>query len=329
MTTELRRDLFRLGAVQGLDAPQARRLHALAGLDAEPAELGPLLARGVRVLAAALLGLGLVMWVAANWDDFGRAGRFALLQAWVVMSIAGAVWRPAWRAPLALAAFIGIGALFAYFGQTYQTGADAWQLFALWAALGVPLALGARSDVVWAPWALVAAVAVSLWVQTHTGHRWRVEAGDLPLHSVGFALLLGLSGLLAAPLARWTGAGLWALRTAALLAALAATSLALQGLFDHERVAPQYALGVAVLTLAAAGMALTRRGFDLFALSAVALALDVLLVAGLTRLLFWHRTSRGDPIGEMLLLGVVAAGLLALSVHVVMRLNRRAEGGGS
>jgi len=45
-----------------------------------------------------------------------------------------------------------IGGLFAYFRQTYQTGADAWQLFALWAALGLPLCLGVGSVVPWAPW---------------------------------------------------------------------------------------------------------------------------------------------------------------------------------
>ena len=81
----------------------------------------------------------------------------------------GAAWRPAARAPLALLALLGIGGLFAYFGQTYQTGADPWQLFAWWAALALPLCLGVRSDVLWAPWAAVAVGAISLWVHAHTG----------------------------------------------------------------------------------------------------------------------------------------------------------------
>ena len=44
--------------------------------------------------------------------------------------------------PMGLLAMLGMGALFAYFGQTYQTGADPWQLFALWAALSLPLRPG-------------------------------------------------------------------------------------------------------------------------------------------------------------------------------------------
>src|SRR5256714_11040396 len=135
--------------------------------------------------AATLGGLGVILWIAANWDTLGRFGRFALLQGIVVVMCAGALARPAARAPLALLALFAIGGLFAYFGQTYQTGADAWQLFAWWAVLALPLCLGVRSDLLWAPWALVAMSAVSLWVQAHTGHRWRVQPDDLVAHLLG------------------------------------------------------------------------------------------------------------------------------------------------
>jgi hypothetical protein len=40
--------------------------------------------------------------------------------------------------------------------------------------LALPLALAARSEVVWAPWALVVMTAAALSVQAHTGHRWRL-----------------------------------------------------------------------------------------------------------------------------------------------------------
>ena len=288
----------------------------------EPAQLNAWLPRGLAVLAAALLGLGLVMWVAANWADFGRTGRFALLQAAVLASAFAAAAKPGWRTPAALLALIATGALFAYFGQTYQTGADAWQLFALWAALALPLALAARSDAVWAPWALVAAGAVALWVQTHTGYRWRVEAGDLGVHGIGYGLLLLLCVGLSQPLARWTGAGLWAWRTAALLAVVVVLIAALGALFGST-VRPQYALGLAVLGVAAALSAARRRFFDVAVLSAVALSLDALLVAALGRWLFDVPRRSGEPIMELLLIGAVAAVLLALSVQQVMRLARR------
>ena len=152
---DLRLALSEIAAEHRLDARAQARLEDLAGLRSEPPALAAWLPRGVAVLAAALGGLGLVFWVAANWQTLGRFGRFGLLEAFVLAMCAGALWRPAARAPLGLLALLVIGGLFAYFGQAYQTGADPWQLFAVWAVLSLPLCIAARSDVLWAPWALV------------------------------------------------------------------------------------------------------------------------------------------------------------------------------
>ena len=179
-----------------------RQLSHPTMLSPEPAALAHWLPRGVAVLAAALGGLGLVMWIAANWETLGRFGRFGLLQALVLATGVGAALRPQARAPLGLLALLGMGALFAYFGQTYQTGADAWQLFALWAALALPLCLGARSDVLWAPWALVAMTAIALWTHTHTGHRWSVEPQQLSVHLVAWAVALLMVGAVCPALQR-------------------------------------------------------------------------------------------------------------------------------
>ena len=294
-------------------------LHLASDDASEPAALARWLPRGLAVLAAALLGFGLVMWIAANWETLGRFGRFALLMAFIGVMGAGAALRPAARAPLALLAMLGIGALFAYFGQTYQTGADPWQLFALWAVLALPLCLGARSDVLWAPWALVVVTGISLWTHAHLGHRWRVQPEDLRTHALAWLLAVLLVGWLSRPLQRYTGAGLWSLRTAATLAVVMTTATALGGLF-HDTVAPHYALGLLVMA-GAAGLLCLRVAFDVFVLSAVALGLNSLLVSGLSRLLF--DDHRGDPIGSLLLIGLVAAGLLAASVSAILKLSKR------
>ena len=317
---DLRLALYELAAEHRLDAQGMERLQQLGGLRDEPASLRHWLPRGVAVLAAALGGLGIVFWVAANWDTLGQFGRFALLQGVVTVMCLGALWRPAARIPLGLLALLGIGGLFAYFGQTYQTGADPWQLFVLWAALALPLCLGVRSDVLWAPWALVAVTGAALWVQAHTGHRWRVEPDDLRAHLMGWSAALAVVGALSAPLRPTTGAGDWALRTALTLAVVMITATALGGLFMRD-TAWHYGLGLVVLALAAVVLA-QPSWFDVFGLSAVALGLNTLVVAGLGRLLFETHGS-GDLIGRLLLLGVVAAGLLAASVTGVSRLARR------
>lgn len=317
----LRTDLLALARQHALDQPAARRLLGLAGFDRQPENLHTTLWRTVAVIAAALGGLGILMWIAANWESLGHSMRFALLQGFVLAMCAGAALRAGARAPLAMLALLGTGALFAYFGQTYQTGADPWQLFALWAALTLPLALAVRSDAVWVPWSLVAMVGISLWAQAHTGHRWRVSPQDMAVHLVSLAAAMAVAAAMLPQARRWTGAGVWALRTAGTLALMLVTLTALGGLF-HSPVAGHYALGLVLLGAAAALVGL-RSHFDIFLLSGAALGLNVLLVAGLARAMFSDNYS-GDFVGSLLLIGLVAAGLLAATVSGVTRLARRA-----
>jgi len=315
----LRLALYRLAAEHRLDAQACDTLAQCAGLDRQPADVARRVAQGMAVLAAALIGVGLVSWVAANWQGMSRFARFGLLQAVVLALCAGAAWRPGARGPLALLAFLAVGALFASFGQTYQTGADPWQLFATWALLCLPLALAVRSDVLWAPWALVAMTAVSLWLHAHTGHRWQVKPQDLGAHALAWSAALALVLALGPRASRWTGAGPWARRTAVTLAVTLLTGSALGALF-HAPVAPHYALGL--FLLAAASAALSRpRSFEVYGLGAAALGVNTLMVAGLARWLLGD-PDPGEPIGRLLLIGLAAAGLLAATVQWVLRQAR-------
>ncbi len=305
-----------------LDARARGRLERIAGFGVEPAALHSTMAIGVALLAAALLGFGLILWIAANWQALGRFGRFGLLQAVVVVMGIGAIWRQRQRAALALVLLLATGALFATFGQTYQTGADPWQLFALWAALTLALCLGLRCDVLWVPWLLVAMTAVALWVYAHAGHRFGVRPDDLAVHAIGALAALAIVAAMSAPARAWTGAGAWSLRSAATLAVAMLTLAALGGLFGRT-VSAQYLLGLAALLAVAAWFA-TRRGFDVFALSAAALGVDALLVAGLARWMFEGGTR--DAIGMLLVIGAFAAAVLAATVGAVMKVARHRGG---
>jgi uncharacterized membrane protein len=321
---DFRLSLYELADQHKLSPEDTRRLMQLGGLDAEPEQAAHKTAIGAAIAAAALGGLGIVMWIAANWDSFGRAGRFGLLQGFIVIMCIGALLRPAARAALGLLAFMAIGGLFAYFGQTYQTGADPWQLFALWAVLSLPLCLAVRSDVLWAPWALVAMSAVSLWVHAMSGNAWRASTADLGLHLLSWAISLALTFSLGPLLQRYTGAGVWAMRTGLFLTAVLIMSQALIGLFAQS-IAPQYWLGLVALGAAAALFA-SPKMFDVFGLSAVGLALNVLLVGGIAYALF-HKAAGAD-VGRLLVVGMLAAGLIAATVSLIMRLTRQYAGQG-
>jgi uncharacterized membrane protein len=117
----------------------------------------------------ASLVAGVIFFVAANWHDFGMTGRFVLLQTAFVIAIALALWRMPPQEPgrsAILVAIMLVGALFALFGQTYQTGADVYELFFTWALFALPLALAGRWRVSWAVWWCVLNVALALLTGT-------------------------------------------------------------------------------------------------------------------------------------------------------------------
>lgn len=311
--------LLELAAKHKLTPRQTQHLLEGAQLGTEPSGLNTKLPRVVVALAAALGGLGLIMWIAANWEDFGRLPQFALLQGLVLLAGLGATLRVSLRAPLALLTLLGIGALLALFGQAYETGADPWQLFALWSALSLPLCWGTRSDLLWTPWVLVTATAIALWIHTYSGYRWYVAPALLRTHLIGWFASLLMVSFVCPQGQRHTGAGMWSFRAAATLTLSAITTTALSGLFNGD-VLPAYHLGLLLLAACAAWFS-TRRGFDVFALSMTALGLNALLVCGLIHALgdsLW----RNDWFGGLLLITLCAAGLLAGSVVGILKLAR-------
>lgn len=309
-SVSLHEQLTQWTARGGPNASSARRWRGLAARRA-PRDLSARVRVGAGALAAGLIGFGVVMWVAANWDELGRAARFGLLQALLATTLLGAAARPAWRAALTLLSFLALGGLLAFFGQTYQTGADTWQLFALWAALGLPLALGARSDLLWTPWAVVVATAISLWMHTFAGRAWTVTAASLPVHLVGFAL----AGLLCGALSLRAIAAPCAWRVAVLAGVMVVSGTALGGLFARE-TAPQFLLGVLVLA-AALAVAWWRR--EIFAMSLLALAVDTLLVLGVFR---WRLVERGDTLATFAFGSLAAMLLLSASASLILRRAR-------
>jgi uncharacterized membrane protein len=315
---DLRLALLELAAHHELTPAAAAQLNKLAFADAEPRQLARIVLWGMAILGAALGGLGIIFWVAANWGGLTRGGQFALLQSVTVAMSAGALLRPSARVPLGILALLSIGGLFAFFGQTYQTGSDAWQLFALWAALTLPLCLGVRHDALWAPWTLVAMTGISLWIHGHSGYALRVDAAAFPVHLAGWGMAMLLTFSLAPNAARYSGAGLVAMRTALVLACIIVTVTAAIGLF-YDRSA-LYLLGLLTLG-AAAALFSERRFFDIFALSTVGLGLNVLLLAGTAD--FVLRNSHSNLVLPLLIVAVVAALLLGSTVQQIMQLSRR------
>lgn len=295
-----------------LSATQHAELGQLAGIGRQPASLSQHLQSGIAVLAAALGGLGMLFWIAANWQSLSGGSRFALLETALTAALLGAWLRPAARVPLSLLGCIACGGLLAHFGQTYQTGADPWQLFALWAALTLPLCLGVRHDALWMAWAIVALTAAVLFSS--------IVPGRTLLHSSLGSWMPAIA--LAAAFRFAPGTGAWPMRLCMIYATMGLSWVALASLFEDENHG--YYL-FTLLSIAALVYAFClRKLFDVFVISALGLGANVLLVSGLIRLLAIN--NRDMNTAAMLLIGCFAAALLAGTVKLVMFLTRAYTG---
>lgn len=128
-----------------------------------PADWPQHLWRSLAVVAAVLLGAGLIFWIAAQWPGQTRSFKLHVLQAALALPVLVAVALPRVRVAALLLATLALGGLLAFVGQAYQTGADTWELFATWAALALVWTVVARSDGLWGLWLLIAAAGMAFW----------------------------------------------------------------------------------------------------------------------------------------------------------------------
>lgn len=334
----MRLALLELVSRHVLDAALLERLQTLAGLRGEPSRAPYWLGRVALFIGCALGGFGALLWVAANWAQLAPLERFALLELGFGLACAVTLWlasrqgrqgptTAAWPAAAAsgLLVWLLIGALLAAFGQTYQTGADPWQLFALWAALGLPLALGLRHDVVWMPWVIVSQLALSLWFLAYSNARWWSQVFSDPLLFWAAWALLGLQAVWLSPLLRrWTGAGVWSYRLALVLgvAVVCTHGLAQVGMWDGLITVNLVYVTALMLLLGTLVWFSVPRHYDGLVVSTLCLAMIVLLLA---LVLQWLGKVKASWEAKAFMLGCVAAVLLALASWVVLRLHQRQQ----
>lgn len=145
-------------------------------------------------LGIALCAAGVICFIAANWEHLGKFTRLYGIQVLVVAAVAAAarlgLARLGGQAALWLAMVL-LGGLLALIGQTYQTGADTWELFTLWAALALPWAFAGRHAAIWLLWIAVANIALGLWTDTMGGPLLDDESSLMLVGLFDLALFLG------------------------------------------------------------------------------------------------------------------------------------------
>ncbi|HWN71595.1 MAG TPA: DUF2157 domain-containing protein [Haliangium sp.] len=288
-----------------LDAPatpDVLRALAAAGVLSDQALERALVAAGVRpdprtwyrfahdrllFVGACLCAAGVVFFVAANWSalhPWARMGLVAggLLATAIAAGALGLRTVPG-QAALLLSGLL-FGPLVAIYGQAYQTGADAWELFALWTAVFTAHALLARFGALWVAWLiLLHTAAFTFTVQSLPGDFFAgdqavalavIAGADAAIVALAHALLSGSEAMILARCAATAGLGLLTG-----VATFVAATLELE---------PGQWPGVVALPVAWAAMAALyrRRRPDLFMLSLLAVSVLVIASCGIGHVVF-------------------------------------------
>ena len=118
-------------------------------------------------LAAICCCSAAIFFFAYNWQYIPRLYKFALLEVSMLVVAASylIVARQAISRTVLLMVFsLLTGALLALVGQTYQTGADPWQLFAYWGLFILPWVVVARASALWIFWVALLNLATVLYL---------------------------------------------------------------------------------------------------------------------------------------------------------------------
>ena len=327
-----RKDLDALAVHHGLSAGAVESMLALAGARPSHDEIAQLGVRVLRLAGVLSIAAGVVFFVAANWAGVPVFGRFLLVEGVLVAVVALALWRPppdrVGRYALLLA-FVVSGALMALFGQTYQSGADVYELFLSWTVLGFLFVAVAQWSVSWAAWVLVLNVALWLFfgARPETGvfwllvSLWDMSQSELLLLPLVVNLVLWVTAV-ALEGSRWSSvAPAWLGRFVLACAVGFGTWACMLVIVDGGSRQGAAGLIVPLLAFGAVAMHTLRRRVDVFPLAAIEGSLILLSTVWIAR------AADFDEIGMFFVLSAWLIGTSTVSGHYLMRLVRAWEVG--
>ena len=262
-------------------------------------------------IGAVLVAAGVIFFIAYNWQSMGRYAKFALAEAAIVVAL-GFVWwlgleRAAGRAAL-LAASLLVGALLALIGQIYQTGADTFELFAVWAAAILPWVLVGRFAALWIVWIALVNLAIALYFQAFGG-----IFGILFGPARQLWLLFALNTVAAVIWEACAAAGVqwlrerWAARILLTASGAFATTLALFDIVDW-RSAGGFGVPVWLAWLGCAYAVYRHRIRDIFVLAGAVLSVIIVVSTFLGDRLIQRDTTFAFLFIGLIVIGISAAG---------------------
>ncbi|MDR1368167.1 MAG: DUF2157 domain-containing protein, partial [Candidatus Accumulibacter sp.] len=270
----------------------------------------------------------LVCFFAFNWTEIPAFAKFGLIGTLIAASALPAFLRgfssSLTHAGLLLCGILG-GVLFAVYGQVYQTGADAWELFRSWTLWLIPLfLLSRRSGLFFTLWIVATLWALFYWRQILFTQNMRLFF--LCSHAFVWAAFETASRHFSRkelPFLR----SRWIPRCiGALLLACVTLILSEEHIFrDGDLLATNAGIGLLFLcVMAGGGYWYVRVKHDLFMIAVGLLSLIVLITTKLfVGLAIFESRSSGDTIANLLFVAAVILGLSSAAWKLLAHLHRQ------
>jgi len=258
-------------------------------------------------LGGLALAFAVMFFIAYNWKDLGHFAKFGMVEGFIALAIAAycklAEDTIASKVSL-LVATISLGVLLALYGQTYQIGADPWQLFFNWALLMLPWAFIGRFPVIWIVWVALMNVSIIMYYLTFRGIFGFVFGSESGMLWAAFLFntLAFVAWQLLATIWYWLSER-WAIRLLAVGSGVPLTWLALLSIFDHREVGGSPGL-VWAFWLVAMYYVYRKAKLDLFMLAGCCLSTITVTVSFIGK----HMLRHGDA-GAFLFLALIVIGM--------------------
>ena len=309
--SQLRDEIFDWIATGHLKPEDVPRAFAAAGLTPTRLDWRNFLDALLLWTGVVLVASGVIFFFAYNWQSLHRFGKFALVET-VFAAALIAVWRYGTERAAGKAALTGAalltGAMLALVRQTYQTGADTFELFAVWAAFILPWVIAARFAPLWLLW--IGLINLCVWAYFQAlawgvlGLLFGVRGILWVLFGVNLVATIAWEFGLACGIA-WLHR--WGARALATLTGVFATSIGVLAVVDSNEIGTGAILAYIAWILAMYAY-YRLRVFDVFMLAGALLSAIVFITAFLGKQLLSHGEAGGFLLIALVVIGMSAAG---------------------
>lgn len=133
-------------------------------------------------VGTALVLSGIISFFAFNWHKIPSLLKLGLLEFGIIacLIIAKKISLETYIGKLVLlSASVLVGVFMAVFGQIYQTGADAYQLFMFWSLLILGWSILSKFSAQWVLWGVVSNIFIILWWKQTKSHNYGIKYIEL------------------------------------------------------------------------------------------------------------------------------------------------------